>query len=389
MTIWHRTGLAVLSGLFLVLGFAGFGYFPLIWVFLVPVLFAVSGTTPRRAFWIGLLFGTVGSVGGYFWLAGTLDRFTPLPTAVCWGLMFLGCAWLGTLFACLLGMVRVAEAKLAIAPVWVLAVVYPALELVFPNLFPYHIGASQYRFSLITQIVELTGMSGLTALIGLVNGAVFEVIHARLEGRKAVALRWMVPMGTFAVVLIYGMVRIPQVEALLERSPRIEVALIQSNVGSIERIKSPDGAVGKTLEMTHRALAEHPGIDWIVWPETAIHPPIFHDRANLLPLVVPGRTTLTGALVWGAQGRLHNSILSVAPEGSVSGRYDKVRLIPVSEQIPFGPRFAWLRRLTGGRNSFKPGTRFENLKAGDTQVLPIICYEAIMPGLVRQFWRKA
>ena len=153
MTIWHRTGLAVLSGLFLVLGFAGFGYFPLIWVFLVPVLFAVSGTTPRRAFWIGLLFGTVGSVGGYFWLAGTLDRFTPLPTAVCWGLMFLGCAWLGTLFACLLGMVRVAEAKLAIAPVWVLAVVYPALELVFPNLFPYHIGASQYRFSLITQIV--------------------------------------------------------------------------------------------------------------------------------------------------------------------------------------------------------------------------------------------
>lgn len=389
MTIWHRTSLAGLSSLLLVLGFAGFGCFPLIWVFLVPVLFAISGTTPRRAFWVGLLFGTVGSVGGYGWLAGTLDRFTPLPTVVCWILMVLGCVWLGTLFACLMGMARVAEATLGIAPVWVLAVVYPALELVFPNLFPYHIGASQYRFSLITQIVELIGMSGLTALIGLVNGAIYEGIRARWEGRKPVALRWMVPVGSFAAVLIFGMVRIPQVEALMEQSPRIEVALIQSNVGSAERIESPDGSTGKTLEMTHRALLDHPGIDWIIWPETAIHPPITHDLPNLGSLVVTGRTTLTGALVWGAQGRLHNSLLSVAPEGSVSGRYDKVRLIPVSEQLPFGPRFAWLRRLAGGRNSFEPGTRFENLKAGDVQVLPIICYEAIMPGLVREFWRKA
>lgn len=60
---------------------------------------------------------------------------------------------------------------LRIAPVWSLIVVYPALELLFPNIIPYNIGASQYRFTALTQIVELTGLLGLTALIGMVNGA--------------------------------------------------------------------------------------------------------------------------------------------------------------------------------------------------------------------------
>src|SRR5207247_2319389 len=80
--------------------------------------------------------------------------------------------------------VRRAEDRLGLAPVWTLAVAYPAVEFAYPLLFPYSIGASQYRFTAITQIVEVTGLLGLTALIGLVNGAVYELLDARLEGRR-------------------------------------------------------------------------------------------------------------------------------------------------------------------------------------------------------------
>ena len=172
------------AAVLVVLGFIGFGFYPLTWVALVPALVAIRDQPPGRVLVYGLVLGTLANLGGYYWIAHMLTEFGGLPWPVAWLGLFLLCVYQGGLFALLLWAVRRGEDRLGLAPLWTLTVAYPAVEFFYPLLFPYSIGASQYRFSAITQIVEVTGLLGLTALIGLVNGAVYELVDASLGRRR-------------------------------------------------------------------------------------------------------------------------------------------------------------------------------------------------------------
>src|SRR5206468_11835204 len=152
-----------------------------------------------------------------------------------------------------------------LAPLWTLAAAYPAVEFAYPLLFPYSLGASQYRFTAITQIVEVPGLLGLTALIGLVNGAVYELLDARLEGRRPGARRLVVPAVLLAAVLAYGLLRMPAVERTTATAPRIKVALVQTNLGARDKSADPALFVARHQAMSRAALAAHPDLDLVVW----------------------------------------------------------------------------------------------------------------------------
>ncbi|MBI2466839.1 MAG: apolipoprotein N-acyltransferase, partial [Candidatus Rokubacteria bacterium] len=76
-----------------VLGFVGFGLFPLTWVALVPALIAVRGQPPRRVLGYGLVFGTVANLGGYYWVAHMLAEFGGIPRPLAWLGVTLLCAY--------------------------------------------------------------------------------------------------------------------------------------------------------------------------------------------------------------------------------------------------------------------------------------------------------
>jgi apolipoprotein N-acyltransferase len=251
-----------------VLGFVGFGLFPLTWIALVPVLVAIRGQPPTRALGYGLVFGTVANLGGYYWVAHMLTEFGGLPWPLAWLGLLLLCAYQGGAFALLLWGVRRAEDTLGLAPLWTLAVVYPAIEFAYPVLFPYSIGASQYRFAALTQIVEVTGLLGLTALIGLVNGAVYELVDARLGRRRPAGRRLIVTVVLFAVVLAYGLARMPDLERATAAARRITVALVQTNLGARDKDADPALFIARHQAMSRAALAAHPDLDLLVCPET-------------------------------------------------------------------------------------------------------------------------
>ncbi len=56
----------MLSGLLGALGYAGFGHFYLGWIFLVPALWAIHDVSPRRAFFLGWVGGSVGNGLGLY-----------------------------------------------------------------------------------------------------------------------------------------------------------------------------------------------------------------------------------------------------------------------------------------------------------------------------------
>lgn len=388
MSIGWRCGLAVLSGVLDALGYIGFGFYPLTWIAKVPVLIAVKDSSVKQSFWLGLLYGTVGHLGGYYWLAETLADFGGLSQLVSFGILLLIVTFFGLLCAVLLGVMQRVRRKLGIAPVWTLMVAYPALEFIFPNALPYNIGASQYRFTAITQIVEVTGLLGLTALIGMVNGAFYELVEARWERRRPVLLRWFVPVVGFLLVLGYGTIRIGQVDASIKSARHLKVGLIQSNRSARDQSASRKEVVERHREMTRELIKVNPDLDFVVWPETVLVTSI----SELEPLghrLEIGRPLVTGAYVRGDGERFFNSMITISAEGNLVGRYDKRHLIPFSETLPLVGTFPQLERFHPRGKVIQRGTDFLNLRVAGVSALPMICYEDIMPAFVREMWHRA
>lgn len=387
--------LAVIAGVLNFLGFVGFGIFPLAYIAWVPVLIAVRKLSPKRTFAVGVVFGAISHIGGYYWVGEMLQNFAGAPLLLGYGGMILLCTYQGLAFAILLVLVRLAERDLKLAPIWSLAIAYPAVEWLYPLLFPYYIGNSQYRFVAITQIVEITGMLGLTVLIALLNGAAYEVVLARLEQRKIIVVRPAVAAAVFAIFLGYGFVRLSMIDAATEKARKIKVAMIQTNLGARDKAEKRDQFISRHIEMTRATAAAHPELDLIVWPETAYNTRIPRDEKNLYARVGQGvdKPMLIGALTAenNAEGgkNVYNSAILTSSTGDILGRFDKIELLAFGEYVPFAKEYPSIRKLIPRSSTFAHGTSWENLSFGETSLMPMICYEDILPAFVRELWKKA
>ncbi len=388
MSIGWRCGLAVLSGVLDALGYIGFGLFPLTWIAKVPVLVATRDATVKQALGLGFLYGIVGHLGGYHWLGETLVRFGGLSRVVSYGILLLITTYFAMLFALLTGVTQHFRRRLGLAPVWSLMVVYPALEFLFPSFLPYNIGASQYRFSAITQIVEITGLLGLTALIGMINGAVHELVEARLEQRRPLVMRWLVPVAGFALVLGYGMIRIGEVDAAMKSARHLKIGLVQTNHTARDRNAGGKGDLEQHRELTRRLIEEHPDVELVVWPET-VFVTSTDEFDRLGRRLQNQRPLVSGAFIRDDQGRFFNSMLALNSTGGISGRFDKMRLIPFSETIPMIGIFPGLERYHPRGKVINRGSTYANLSVAGVSAMPMICYEDIMPRFAREMWRQA
>lgn len=389
-------GLATVSGVLYFGGFVGFDQFYLIWLCFVPVLFAIRGASAKRVLGVGAVFGLVTNMGGYYWVIHLLTAFANLSMPLAGLGYFLLCLYQGFLLALVLLIVHSATTRLHVAPVWSLPVAFVALEKAYPLLFPSYIGNSQYLLSAVTQIVEVTGMLGLTALIGLSNGAVFEVLQARLQKRSPVRRRWLVPLVCVTAAVIYGVIRIPMVESVVVDADKLKVAMVQTNLGARDKAGKGSEFRRRHVAMSLAAVDADPDIDLIVWPESAYNRWIDRKTANLSDQVVGGigKPVLFGALTWDkgpdGEARKYNTAILTDSDGTVLGLFDKVVLLVFGETIPLIDTFPQLKTWLPRTSLFTRGTNLDHLKMRDgTTLLPMICYEDIIPGFVRDLWSAA
>jgi apolipoprotein N-acyltransferase len=387
--------LAAFAGVLNFLGFVGFGIFPLAFIAWVPVLIAVRKLSPKRTFAVGILFGTISHIGGYYWVGEMLQNFAGMNLPVAYAGMILLCTYQGLAFALLLVLVRLAERDLGLAPIWALAIAYPAMEWLFPLLFPYYIGNSQYRFVAITQIVELTGMLGLTVLIAMVNGAFYELAVSRLEQRKLIVPRLAAAGALFAVFLFYGLIRLSMIDSAVHDARKIKVAMIQTNLGARDKAERRALFISRHQEMTRAAAAAHPEVDLFVWPETAYNTRIPRAETNVYHRVMEGvnKPMIFGALTVedNPEGgkNVYNSAVMTSSTGEVLGRFDKVELLAFGEYVPFAKEYPALKKMVPRSTTFARGESFDNLSFGENSFLPMICYEDILPAFVRKLWKEA
>lgn len=134
-------------------------------------------------------------------------------------------------------------------------------------------------------------------------------------------------------------------------------------------------------------IPDRPRPDLILWAETAL--------SVLLENAEPELTAIAAAadgvpVVLGIQRfvgqRTYNSALYLDQGGVIRAIYDKHRLVPFGEYMPFGEVMArfgihGMAASRGGGFSVGPGARLMGLGALG-QALPLICYEAVFPEVI-------
>ena len=400
---WFLVFLSVLSGVLWFLACADWDIWPLAWLAMVPSLVAIEAApTTRRALLYGWLTGIVANVGGFYWITGLLTRFAhlPLPVAILGLLLLSGyqsCVFL--FFALVIRKLR--ERTRRRGRVWSLALLGPLVmvgfEMLVPFLFPFYLAITQAWVTPVIQVADLTGPVGVTALLVSVNGGLYDLLVApRGTGRRR-ALPLAAAAGALALALVYGFVRMHQVDAARAEAPTIEVGVVQGNIPFDEKgTKRRDLAPGQLRELQKvSAELEKQGADLIVWSESSYPYWVPRDQENDFPEAsrIRVRRGFEKPLVFGAittsendDDLNYNSALYLDSDDRFAGRFDKIFLLMFGEYIPFRE---WLEPiLPKNASHFARGDKVVTFpfthQGASYRLGPMICYEDILPGFGRK-----
>jgi apolipoprotein N-acyltransferase len=246
-------------------------------------------------------------------------------------------------------------------------------------------GSTQTANPFLLPLASVTGVWGISLIVMLVSGLLLLALE-RGRGRVRSASILVVA----GVVLVVAPAAIPAPEA---NGPAIDVAALQVDVRRAEDLprEAEDVAVATMNVDLHRELEADPP-DLAVWGEGSLDPGAVGDGATVQAVrdavADVGAPTLAGAVLDDPDGTQHTSVLLFDGTGDLVDRYDKVRLVPFGEYVPFRERLQWIDAIDQIPVDRTPG---ESIHTVAVDGLPPfgtpICYENSFPSIERAMVR--
>jgi apolipoprotein N-acyltransferase len=379
-----RAILAIFSALLILLSMPGYLWGGLIFVALVPLFFALEGSTPRQGFGLGYLCGFSFFASLLYWVytlfewAGALIIFGHLGLA---GLLALWWGLFGTAYVAMQGYRK--YLWIAVPALWVLLEYLRSLTR-FGFTWGF-VSDALAQYPALIQIASLAGTWGISMLIVLVNLLLYRAVRERR------LLYSVFAMGLIALDWSWGAYQLAR--ALPEGRP-VRVAIVHSNVP--QRARSDPGQLQalQTLYLSQLDQLSPESVDLVLLPESIVPAYLLRQEELLRPYQEQARR-LRASLIVGTidyrDGKLLNTAALIAPEGRVSDLYDKVQLVPFSTE--YFPMIGLLRRL-GLENligplplgALTPGDGFRPLLLPQgVKLATPICFESIFSRISRAF----
>ncbi|NQT20477.1 MAG: apolipoprotein N-acyltransferase [Planctomycetes bacterium] len=385
------------SGLMLYLSFPPAGLSILAWAGVAPILW-VAVQSPKRAVVPAYIGGLIWFGGGLVWV-----RHATLAGMIILGLFM---ALYLVAFAAAAGALRRRlNVPLAIAAPLVM-VTLEAIRSNFMTGFPYLlIGHTQINNLTLMQILDVTGVYGVSFLVIAFNGLLVEIALARRRQtyRPAVVSAVAVAIG-LAGALLYGRGRL----ASIETHPGPEVCLVQANIPQDvkNRWESREAFnqaitdyIGRYAGLTYNSIKEAEGPSpLVIWPESAL-PGCYNDIGR--PAIVAMRQNVTDMLkayefrrfligmnyyVRDGEGyEVFNSAIYIDGSHDNYERYDKIHLVPFGEYVPLSRLLFFVRHVVPYPQAFSSGSNYKLFDYEGRKFGVVICYEDVFPGLVRKF----
>jgi apolipoprotein N-acyltransferase len=377
----------IVSGLLLALAFPKFDLWWLAWIALVPFFLTLNrAEKPRDALLAGLFFGLSFFGLSLFWVT-SLYRYVGLFAYLAWVCLTL----FQSLFVVLFAYLSRCRSSLLQALLWTLVV--ELLRAFGPFGVPVGaVGYSQVQLLPLIQIAAIFQVYGVSFLVVFFNAALANVAATFRSPSGNGGLKPAATSLALAVILIliawtYGESSIRHSAFGIRHLPKI--ALVQPNIDQFDRMNQ--SLVGRNLtlqsELTRQAAKNQPAV--IVWPETALYAYILRDPLIFQQIKELARETnawlVLGTPHYHYDGQIYNSIIAVTPSGEVTSRYDKERLVPFGEYLPFRPLLLPLLSRTGYfSQDFSSNPQAEPLLVAGQKVAAGVCFESTFPQALKK-----
>lgn len=243
---------------------------------------------------------------------------------------------------------------------------------------------SPYNLAIL-QLLKISGTTIITAIIVLVNGLFAENIILILKENKSYKF---ISYGLIIMIISHSIGYIMYQEKIVDRAEnKIKIGIIQGNIPN--EIKLYDSGF-KTAFINYTKgynyLAQK-GVDIILTPETAL--PFFYEEIAKNSAIAEAIQQQKIPLLLGAFDRIDhnrytNSLFSLNSEGKVISKYDKIKLVPLGEYIPFRGVFGNLiRRLSPLDTELIAGKKEQLLTTPFGKAIVGICYDSAFSEIFR------
>jgi apolipoprotein N-acyltransferase len=399
---WTARFLALAAGLAAALAHPPFGILPgLLGYALLLVLLSSEGPRPRRsAFFRGWLAGLGYFAVSMFWItepfmvdAKNQGWMAPFALVMMAGGLALFWGAAGLLY-------RVLNPR-SFARVLVFAGCLAGCEWLRGHIFtglPWNLPGETWRAgSAPSQAAAVFGAYGLTWItVAIAASPAILAAPAHRRARAGVLAAAVLALGG---LYGFGLWRLDHAARPSAEAPVIRV--VQANIDQKDkwRPENLELIFATYVDLTRRPAPAPPTI--VVWPEGAL-PAVIDEllapgspyATRLRDALQPGQTLLMGAnrAGRGPAGTLlyFNSLIALSRDAEllrVTGIYDKHRLVPFGEFMPLGDLATKVgfRSLVHMPDDFTAGPPPRPIAPPGVPALqPLICYEALFPGLTRE-----
>jgi len=390
-----RIILCLLSAVLLALSFPRTSLWPLAWVSLFGFFVAIEGRDFLDSFRYGFVFGWIFFFITQYWINNSISRYGGMPLIASLAVVALLCAYESIYIALFAGFSSFALKRGHSVDIIFISALWVALEylrgLLFTG-FPWSLlGYSQTNILPLMQVVDITGIFGVSFLIVLGNLIIYVSITKGFTLKKL-----FLPILIIFVALVYGSVRYYSINSK-KPSKTIKIAVVQPNIDQSKKWNKEykEKNLELLFRLTDNLLQKKPEL--VIWPETAL--PFYYGLESFwskkLNDFIKNKKIilLTGAAVVRDIKKvngyykyiLSNSAILFYTNGNLMGSYDKIHLVPFGEYVPLKKILFFVKRLVEGIGDFKRGDKYTIFEINGKRFFVIICYEVIFPSLVSSF----
>jgi len=372
--------LALIAGALMPLSYAPFGFWPLVFPALAILFWLIRQATPRRAFWLGIVFSLPYFGFGVAWIYNSVHDFGAAipPVAVALTILLVLILILFPATACALSArFRCARPIIdgaAFASFWTLAELLRGWVM---GGFPWLLLGYTQTDSVFRAFAPYGGVYGISWLLAFFS-ALFVIVIARSNKQwTASLLQRVTAMVVLLVIPVSGWFLL-SLEHSSAKDNVLRFRLVQGNIP--QELKFSRERLINSLETYVRLSRENiDGVDIVVWPETAI--PTSYDRVSSFidPFAASMLEQGTEVLSGGFHREGDDVYNSVRQLGGEKALYTKKHLVPFGEYMPFRSFFTFLAQFVEIPTSdLSRGSGPANLLTiKDEQIGLSICYEDV------------
>ena len=423
------------------LSFAPWKLWPLGFICVVPVIYYIEkiATTVSRAninikrpvlkvVGLGCLQSILISLFAYHWITHTMMTFGHLPflgalpifllyavgTNLRWIFFFLLIYW----FKKNEDKIKLFKSKnnfhrIVANPYMIAVGIWGVSDYFGWQLFPYY-GINLVSGNIIfIQMVDILGTYGASLIWFLINYAFYRAFidyHNNYNNpqnqnnqKKNPRVALKVAFITLLVCHIYGFAAYYYWNNKQKSYPTANIGIVQGNTPlGLKAYQSLSEAssiylnriIFQSYEIVQKAESQNKPLDLIIWPESSVPYIGYHFFPDLSARLSEFQKNhkveffINDLLFSPDRSKTYNNAFLLGKEGSIVENYQKVILLPFGEFLPFGDTFPAYKKLFAEVSDFDPGSKFNLFSSEIGVIMPMICYEVIIPDFVLDFHNK-